>query len=109
MTYVQVSFKVIVPQNYNDVIQHYNSIKPKSSPNIQKLDRIEGGFEIPIPHTEGKDPNQRVRQVRWHKKSLRTRHADIGLSVDETHTLYQAMAHVFGSDKVQLMVGNSYF
>lgn len=109
MTYVQVSFNVIIPQNYNDVIQHYNSIKPKTSPKIQLLSRIEGGFEIPIPNTEGKDPNQRVRQVRWYKKSLRTRRSDIGFSVDETHTLYQAMVHVFGSDKVQLIIGEPYY
>lgn len=105
-TYVSVNFSVIIPQNYEDVVNYYNTHKDKSWSPLQKLNRAEGGFEIAIPENSDKniDANKQIKQVRWNKKSLVTDiyKGYIPFEEKETELLYNSMVSVFGKEKVVL-------
>jgi hypothetical protein len=104
MPYVSVKFKVIVLESYDKVTAEYNKNKPTTWQPLEKLNRLEGGFQINIPdNSHMTDVNDRIKQVRWHKMSLRTRIQDIPFSEEETILLHKSMETVFGKHKVELV------
>ena len=104
MTYVSVKFKVLIPESYDKVTTEYNKNKPSTWLPLDKLDRIERGFQINIPNnSDMADVNDRIKQVRWHEMSLRTRNRDIPFSEEETILLHKSMETVFGKHKVELV------
>jgi hypothetical protein len=57
---------------YAPVLEYYNGHKNDNEPNLERLYRAEGGFQIQIPdkqHQRG-DPNEKIRQLRWKQRSL---------------------------------------
>ena len=111
MPYVSVNFKVIVDDSYDAVVKQYNKNKPSEWQPLAKLNRIEGWFQIDIPEFKGNnDVNEKIKQVRWYKKGLRTRITDIPFSEEETKLLHDSMVTVFGKDKINWVdESSSYF
>ena len=74
--------------NYYNERQIYGKIEP--------LDRLEGGFcvEIKKEERESNFENDRIRQVRWNKKSLIS--INKGLLTEEIELLYESMIHILG-------------
>jgi hypothetical protein len=88
---IEVQFSTISKEQYQQVVDCYNSIKPSNLLEIKKLDRIEGGFEIVV------NPNNiyECKQLRWNRKKL-VPHLDyLAFSLEETLFLYRALCHVF--------------
>jgi hypothetical protein len=105
MSYISVKFKIIIPQNYQDVVREYNKLKPSSWEPITNIENVDsaGGFEIPLPsNTEGKE-GLRAKQVSWHKKRLHTKALYSPFSEEEVGLLYNAMILVFGKDQIELV------
>ena len=104
MSYISVTFKIIIPQNYKDVVAEYNKIKPLSWQPISNIEHVDtvGGFEIPISTEDDNSTRCRAKkQVSWHQKGLlRTNPAYNPFSDEEVYLLYNAMTKVFGTDKI---------
>ena len=102
MPLISVHFSSYTPEQYQQVLDYYNSIKPSHHMPIEHLDRYEGGFQIPFNETELKhvlsfDANARIRQLRWTKRKLDfDRIKYTGFTEEETLRLYQSLVHVFG-------------
>lgn len=105
MSYISVNFKIIIPQNYKDVVSEYNKIKPLSWEPISNIEHVDavGGFEIPFSSND----RMRTKQVCWHKTGLRTKALFDPFSEDEVKLLYNAMIKVFGIDQIVLKRDNS--
>jgi len=100
MSYISVKFKIIIPQNYKDVVSEYNKSKPSSWEPITNIEHVDsvGGFEI--MEGEGKI----IKQVSWHQKGLlRTKAQYYPFSEEEVRLLYNAMIKVFGIDKIEFI------
>jgi hypothetical protein len=101
MSYISVNFKIIIPQNYKDVVSEYNKSKPSSWEPIANIEHVDsaGGFEIPFPDKDGRPT---TKQVSWHKKGLRTKAQYNPFTEEEVRLLYNAMIKVFGIDQIEL-------
>ena len=95
--------------SYEDVCDYYNSHKPDEWNPLSRLDRAEGGFSIDIqnyqPDTDNvfsRDPNAKIKQVRWQRKKLCKPAGLIGFSCKETQLLHESLCKVHGQDQVIL-------
>ena len=98
---ITVTFKTF---KYEPIIEYYNQNKPPDWNPIEKLNRLEGGFQIKMEdfdHNRSLDINQRIKQVRWHKQQLITPIAMFGFTVEEEYLLYQSFLHVHGAHEVK--------
>tara|TARA_X000000950_G_C13875976_1_gene644847 strand:- start:17 stop:631 length:615 start_codon:yes stop_codon:yes gene_type:complete len=97
-----VTFKTF---EYEPIIEYYNQNKPPDWNPIEKLNRIEGGFQIKLKgfnHDRSLvDINQRIKQVRWCRQQLTTPIAMFGFTMEEEYLLYQSFLHVYGKDEVK--------
>ena len=96
---ISVKFGSITTTEDQLIVDHYNTIKTQHFPNLEILDRCEGGFQIPLDKTEDTDQNLKIKQVRWNKKKLVPMNY-IGFNQDETLLLYKSFVHVFGESLV---------
>ena len=98
---ISVHFASYTPEQYQQVLDHYNRIKPSHHMAIENLERCEGGFQIPLNESELRtvssrcDANARIKQLRWTKGKL-DRMNYRGFTEEETLRLYQSLVHVFG-------------
>jgi hypothetical protein len=98
---ISVLFPSYTKEQYQQVIDHYNSIKPSHHMAIEELEsRCEGGFQIRLNQTELKsvtsgDANAKIRQLRWTRRKL-DRQRNEGFTKEETLRLYHSLVHVFG-------------
>lgn len=92
---IKVTLKIIIPQNYTDIVYEYNKMKPSNWEPLKTIENpdVVGGFEIGL-----------VKQVSWHNRILRTKNAYENFSEGEIHLLFTAMVKVFGEEKVGLSV-----
>lgn len=98
---ITVTFKTF---KYEPIIEYYNQNKPPDWNPIEKLNRLEGGFQIKMEdfdYNRSLDVNQRIKQVRWHKQQLITPIAMFGFTVKEEYLLYQSFLHVHGEHEVK--------
>jgi len=88
---IEVLFSTISAEQYNSVINQYNLTKPEKFYPIQKLDRVEGGFEIVV------DPTNIYlsKQLRWNRKRLVSHFDYLRFTPEETILLYDALCYVF--------------
>jgi hypothetical protein len=97
MKSISVKFDSITSTESQNIIDHYNTIKPPHFSNLEYLDRCEGGFQISLRkndiNTEN-DQNFKIKQLRWNKKKLDPMKY-IGFNHDETLLLYKSFIHVF--------------
>ncbi len=96
---IKVTIDRISIECYKKICEHYN--KEQIHGPIERLDRLEGGFSVEIKKEERVSPfeNDRIRQVRWEKKTLVSDNY-IGLLEDEIELLYKAMKNVLGEEYV---------
>ena len=98
---ITVTFKTF---KYEPIIEYYNQNKPPDWNPIEKLNRLEGGFQIKMEdfdHNRSLDINNRIKQVRWYKQQLITPIAMFGFSKEEEYLLYQSFLHVHGENEVK--------
>ena len=107
MVVIQVLFNEI---SYEEVCDYYNRHKPNEWSPLQRLERAEGGFCIEIKNHKvdendifTKDPNAKIKQLRWFRKSLKTPTGWYEFSNDETMLLYDSICNVYGEDQVTLL------
>ena len=43
----------VIPYDYEQIINYYKDRRPESSPALEELDRMEGGFKIRLPESIG--------------------------------------------------------
>ena len=103
---ITVKFTSYTPEQFQQVIDHYNTIKPVHHMAIEELNRCEGGFMIKMNDTELDqltrfDENARIKQVRWNKGKLDSMNYT-GFTEEETVRLYRSLVHVFGVSNVNL-------
>ena len=97
---ITVKFASISPEEYQQIIDHYNNIKPSSFNVLERLDRSEGGFQIAL-NLERCGANDQIKQLRWNRRKLDPLHF-IGFNREETMLLYRSIVHVFGESAVVL-------
>ena len=101
MKSISVKFDSITLIESQNIVNHYNSIKPPHFSNLEILDRYEGGFQISRREDDiiNNIINNKIKQLRWNKKKL-DRMNYIGFNDDETLLLYKSFIHVFDESLV---------
>lgn len=97
MKSISVKIDSITSTESQRIVDHYNTIKPPYFQNLKVLDRCEGGFQISLK--EESDSNDKIKQLRWHKKKLDPMNY-IGFNHEETLLLYKSFIHVFDESMV---------
>ena len=103
MTTITVKFASISREEYQQVIEYYNGIKPIQYTVLEELDRCEGGFQLALGESADTmcDINFRIKQLRWNRRRLDPLNF-IGFNREETKLLYLSLIHVFGESEVVL-------
>ena len=103
---ISVKFSSYTPEQFKQVLDHYNSIKQSHHMALEELDRCEGGFQIRLKETEldkrSCAVNANIRQLRWTNRKLHPMNY-VGFTEEETLRLYQSLVHVFGESSVSKM------
>lgn len=100
---IKVTFGSYSKDEFNKVLDYYNSNKSKNDQPLQKLDRCEGGFMIEKEYSSSfSDANDNIKQLRWEKKCLVPYKNYSSFSNYEEQLLYQSLIHVFGKDNIIL-------
>ena len=92
--------------DYNPVLKYYNEKREKDSPELEELDRMEGGFKIKLPanyyndyHDDPIDPDCKIAQLRWNRRRQLIP-GYIGFNNKEKSLLFESLCHVLGEDNV---------
>ena len=99
MKTITVKFGSISQEEYQQVVEFYNTTKPSQYMSLEELDRCEGGFKIAMNDSEA---NDKIKQLRWNKRKLDPMNF-IGFNEAETILLYRSLVHVFGESAVFLL------
>jgi len=107
---IKVKFKSINNNQINDVINFFNLNKPDKWNRLEKLDRVEGGFQIKLNDDEIKiynkcnpiDDNYRIKQLRWNNQKLCS-FDYINFNQQELLLLYRSLQYVFGIGEVEII------
>ena len=106
---IKVKFNTLNKNQLNDVITFFNLNKPCNWNKLEKLDRIEGGFQIRLNEEEIKnnknrilDDNYKIKQLRWNNKKLCS-FEYINFNDEELLLLYRSLQYVFGSHEVEII------
>lgn len=91
--------------NYDSVIAHYNANKPEDEEPLERLNRVEGGFQIQIAKMKNKsvDANEKIRQLRWSSGCL-VSGFHIGFTEKQTILLYEALVHSYGGGEGNVLL-----
>ena len=100
---IKVTIDRINIECYEKICEYYN--KEQIHGPIERLNRFEGGFSVEIKKEEriSSFENDRIRQIRWEKKTLIS-DKYIGLLEDEIELLYKAMKNVLGEEYVTRII-----
>lgn len=100
--FIKVLFDSMSVESINDIIKYYNEQKEINEEPLEILDRCEGGFQIKIFYTSIIKENEKIKQVRWSNKCLKTPMFYHEFTYKETMLLCKAIKNVMGKDNVQL-------
>jgi hypothetical protein len=109
-TQIKVTFSSF--PSYAPVLKWYNDHKPVDWSPIGEARICEGGFEVRLTVAELNvlreryhtlDPNHYVRQLEWHRRTLRQHNGYATLRNEEIVLLGEALQAVFGMDKVEII------
>lgn len=104
--------------DHETICEYYNAHKPEEWMPIEKLDRDEGGFKIPMTTAEREtrlkwifrmtgnslcDHNDLIKQLRWTDNGYLQSHFCVGFTEAETQLLFKALTHTLRENQV-LMV-----
>ena len=101
-----MQIKVFAPTvNYEAVLNYYNANKPEDEEPLERLDRMEGGFQIQIPEMKNRsvDANRKVRQLRWVNGGL-CAWPYVGFTDKQTVLLYEALFHSYGGSEGKVIL-----
>jgi hypothetical protein len=100
---IKVLFESYTKDEYDKVLNYYNSNKSEGEQPLEKLDRCEGGFMIKKENSSSFcDENDKIKQLRWSRKFLVPYKNYSSFSNDEETLLFQSLIHVFGKDNIIL-------
>jgi len=106
---IKIALSSISSQDIEDILFHYNTIKPANSGVLENLVCNEGGFRIVPPPcntvVNKSDPygtaNKRARELRWNSgKYLVTYFNRPGFTEEEKVLLFKVMRLVLGKENV---------
>ena len=106
---IKIALSSISNQDIEDILMHYNKLKPANSGVLENLVCNEGGFRIVPPPCDTvlnkSDPygtaNKRVRELRWNSgKYLVTYFNKPGFTEEEKVLLFKVMRLVLGKENV---------
>ena len=86
--------------DYGLVLDYYNTHKKESEPKLERLDRLEGGFQIQIPEKDRCNSNQKIRQLRWNRKWLIPKQGYPYFEDEQELLLVEALKYVLGDEIV---------
>ena len=88
--------------DYGLVLDYYNTHKKESEPKLERLDRVEGGFQIQIPEKQNErcDSNEKIRQLRWNQQWLVPKYGYPYFKEEQEILLVEALKHVLGDEIV---------
>ena len=102
-THVEDYFKLFnyFNENFQKILDYYNSKKDENDEPLERLDRCEGGFKIQLSYMKNYfgDENKRIKQLRWNKGYLLSK-GYICFKYKEEMLLFEALVNVLGSDNV---------
>lgn len=103
MLKIRVLVPIIVYDDLQKILNHYNATKSIDEEPLELLDRCEGGFQIVIPHMKGIkcDANRKIKQLRWNKRYLDS-YNYINFTEKELTLLYNSLCKVLGKNNVQM-------
>ena len=98
---IKVLIDEIDDETFQKILDYYNSKKCETDEPLERLDRCEGGFKIQISYMKNQfgDENNKIKQLRWHKKYL-TSQKYIDFKYKEKMSLLESLVNVLGSDNV---------
>ena len=99
---ITVSVDKIKHEDILKILEYYNTYKEDNEELLEILNRAEGGFKIKITSkiNEDCDENDKIYQLRWHKKSLITKLYTIGFKEKQEFLLFQYLFNVLGENNV---------
>lgn len=98
MVQIKVLVDTIEKQTFQKILDYYNNNKELGEQNLERLDRVEGGFQIKIPQEkldstkQYLDPNEEIRQLRWSRGYLTSGYY-IGFTQKQYMLLYDALVY----------------
>jgi hypothetical protein len=96
---IKVLFESYTEDEYNKVLNYYNSNKSENDQPLEKLDRCEGGFMIKKENSSlfssKNDENDSIKQLRWSTKYLVPYKNYSSFSEAEEELLYKSLFAVF--------------
>ena len=105
---IKVLIDEIENKQIQEIVDYYNSNKQRHEEPLEILNRCEGGFKIQISYMKNQmcNENDKIKQLRWHKKYL-TSQINTNLTyIDFTYTekklLFEALVDVLGASNVSL-------
>ncbi len=99
---IKVLFESYTEDEYDKILNYYNSNKSQNNQPLEKLDRCEGGFMIKKEDSSSfLDDNDKIKQLRWSRKRLLPFKNYSSFSEEEEQLLYNSLLETFGSSKVK--------
>jgi len=93
---IKVLFESYTEDEYDRVLNYYNSNKSQNDQPLEKLDRCEGGFMIKKEYSSlFNDENDNIKQLRWSTKYLLPYKNYSSFSEAEEELLYKSLFEVF--------------
>jgi hypothetical protein len=93
---IKVLFESYTEDEYDKVLNYYNSNKSHNDQPLEKLDRCEGGFMIKKENNSSfHDENDSIKQLRWNTKYLLPYKNYSSFSEAEEELLYESLFEVF--------------
>jgi hypothetical protein len=94
---IKVLFESYTEDEYDKVLNYYNSNKSENDQPLEKLDRCEGGFMIKKEYSSSSknDENDSIKQLRWNAKYLVPYKNYSSFSEAEEELLYKSLFEVF--------------
>ena len=93
---IKVFFDIITNDQYDEVLNYYNSNKLENDQLLERLDRCEGGFMIKKDNNSAfHDENDSIKQLRWSTKYLVPYKNYSSFSEAEEELLYKSLFTVF--------------
>ena len=100
---IKVSVDSIDDSTFQKILDHYNLFKPGYEQPLERLGRVEGGFQIKIPGRQNDrfNSNQKIRQLRWSEGEL-IPGPYIGFTQAQEILLFDALVHALGKESVSM-------
>jgi hypothetical protein len=96
---IKVFIDYIDAVDYIKILDYYNMNIPYGQPELEILDRCEGGFQIQdLSAKYETDANMQIKQLRWNKKRLVPYSTYRGFDKYEEIMLFIAMRSVLGNN-----------